>query len=130
MADLDSEEDFKAVTGCSKGIFNTLLERIKETVSKGKKLDQAERLLLCLCKLKHNLPLRFLGRIFSISCNTVSSIYSTVLDALFQVSNFNWWLPKSVIKATTPESFKMSYPNCTVILDATEIRCEAPKKVE
>ena len=127
--DLKKEEDFKAVAGCSKGIFNTLLGRIQDTI-KGHKLKEAEKLLLCLCKLKHNLPLRLIGRIFGICDNTVSSVYSSVLDALFKVSNFSWWLPRSVIKSTMPESFKLSYPNCTVIVDATEIRCEAPKKVE
>ena len=130
LSDLDNDEDFKIVTGCSRGIFNTLLGRIRGSINRWKKLDEAERLLLCLCKLKHNMPLRFLGRIFSISPNTVSSIYSSVLNALFHISNFNWWIPRSVIKATMPESFKVSYPNCTVILDATEIPCETPGEVK
>ena len=130
LGDLSCDEDYKAVTGCSKDVFNLLHEKISTSVRDGMKLLVTEKLLLALIKLKHNLPLAFLSRIFGVNIKTVSKHYGEVVDALFECSNFDWWLPRSTIQQTMPEDFKKNYPNCTVIIDGSEVRCEVSSNVK
>ncbi len=40
-----------------------------------------------------------------------------------------YWIPRERVQATMPKVFKETYPNCRVIIDASEVKCEAPSSV-
>lgn len=41
------------------------------------------------------------------------------------LTDMPWWPAWDVVDSTMPEEFKQKYPKTRVIIDATEIRCEA-----
>ena len=67
---------------------------------------------------------------FFLNRHTVSDIFKTVLKDLYlAVKDLLFWFSKSTIQARMPTNFKSQYPNCRVIIDATEIKTEKPKTV-
>ncbi len=64
---------------------------------------------------------------FGLNRHTVSRIFLEVLDKLYhEVKDLLFWFPKSTTMSRMPASFKEKYPNCRVIIDATEVKCEKP----
>jgi hypothetical protein len=123
---LRTDEEFKAWTGVTRGFFNVLTQLLKSTSETESTVNQ--NLLICLAKLKTNLSFNALASLFALNRHTVSRIFSEILDKLHhEVKDLLFWFPKSTVKARMPASFKDKYPNCRVIIDATEVKCERPK---
>ncbi len=123
---LKSDEECKAWTGVTKGFFLVLAKFISSP-SESESIIQ-RNLLICLAKLKTNLSFNALAATFSLNRHTVSRIFVEVLDKLHeQVKDLLFWFPKSTTNARMPAAFKAKYPNCRVIIDATEVKCEKPK---
>ena len=126
-----NSEDLKSVCGVSESFFLVLSDMLGLSVKDGRLMSKTEKLILFLMKLKHNLSFQFMSVLFQISRQTVSDIFNQVLDAIYEtVKKWIWWLPKKHVQATMPNSFKESYPNCRAIIDASEVKCEAPSSVE
>jgi len=88
-------------------------------------------LLIFLIKLKTNLTYCALASMFCLHRRTISRIFSETLEIMyFHARKLIFWYPKEVISARMPESFKNSFPNCRVIIDATEIKCKTPQTLQ
>ena len=125
VQNLRNDDEFKAWTGITKSFFTVLVQLV---FSQSQDLKTSEKqLLIFLSKLKTNLSFSALASLFLLSRQTVSKIFSEVLDLFYSAAkDLLLWLPKSVIQARMPQTFQQSYPNCRVVIDATEIKCEKP----
>ncbi|KAH6929554.1 hypothetical protein HPB50_002762 [Hyalomma asiaticum] len=90
------------------------------------KLSLEDQLFLTLIKLRVGLFHIHLAHIFDISPSTVSRVFTTWIKQLYEIlTDMPRWPERDVVDLTMPEEFKQKYPKTRVIIDATEIRCEA-----
>ncbi len=128
---ISSDEECKSTCGISLSFLNFLVDLIGPTLTDGRRLKKLDKMVLFFMKLKLNLSFVCLSVMFSIDRRTVSEIFSSVLDAMFEATRlYVWWIPKERIKATMPKSFQEVFPDCRVIIDASEVRCESPVSVQ
>ena len=120
------------LTGVSKNVFSLLLHCLPSKIHLvDTQLSWENKLLLFLMKLKGNLTYRALGSLFNIASSTASRIFTTILNLLYTATeSWIFWPSRLAIKSTMPSSFKKHYPNCRVIIDCTEIKCEKPPGVD
>ncbi|XP_065282697.2 uncharacterized protein [Dermacentor albipictus] len=127
----DNEEALRDLCGVTLPVFSLLLNLLPH--SRYKSTDVTREDKLCLFLAKHRLGVTFsaLAAIFSVSTTTASNVFRRTLD-LLSVALEDWvFVPsRDVIKLSLPLPFKEHYPNCTFIIDCTEIRTEMPSKVE
>ncbi|XP_049511411.1 uncharacterized protein LOC119463981 [Dermacentor silvarum] len=114
----------------SKEVFAMLLSMLPPSERKCD-VTAENKLLLFLLKLKLGISYSSLAILFSVSETSASRHFKSVLKTL-AVATKQWnFRPLSrVIQATMPDSFKVHYPSCTMIIDCTEIRTEQPPTVQ
>ena len=119
-----SETQFKRYTGISRSTFSLMVEQMqKETPFKGRppKLCLEDQVLLCLSYWREYRTLFHVATSYGVSEPTASRIVRQVEDTLTQSGLFN--LPKDI-----PEGEGIDWN--VVIVDATEIPIQRPKKTE
>lgn len=63
---------------------------------------------------------------FKVSVATVSKICVTWISYMYvQLAQLPLWLPRAAVDDAMPSAFKDRYPSTRVIIDATEVKCEA-----
>lgn len=98
---------------------------------KSTSLDAFDELFLCLVKLRKDSEDEELAVLFGLSRPVVSRLFNTWLNFLyFQLRELEIFLPREVIDEHMPSDFKAKYPETRIILDATEVKIQAPSKVE
>lgn len=119
-----SEIQFKRYTGISSSTFYLMVEQLKTHVAtKGRppKLSVEDKVLLCLSYWREYRTLFHVATSYGVSEPTASRIVRHVEDCLIQSNLFN--LPKDL-----PEGEGIDWN--VVIIDATEITIQRPKKTE
>jgi hypothetical protein len=88
-------------------------------------------LLAFLLKLKTALPFRRIGLLLDISESTISDNFYVVLEKIYSRGQKGvQWPNKTTVQKAMPNCFKQTFPNCRVILDCTEVRCERPRSTD
>ncbi|XP_040073783.1 uncharacterized protein LOC120846166 [Ixodes scapularis] len=115
----------------SQVVFALLLSLLPISSERKCDVSMENRLLLFLMKLKLGISYSSLAILFSINETSASRHFKCVLKTL-AVATKKWIFrpPARVIRATMPDSFKLHYPGCTMIIDCTEIRTEQPPTVQ
>ncbi|XP_049271756.1 uncharacterized protein LOC119395647 [Rhipicephalus sanguineus] len=119
-----------ALCGVEENVFSLLLTMLPQTRDKGSDVSVPNKLAIFLVKMKHGMPFSAIAVLFSIHETTASRIFHSVLGTLAHATRK--WIYKPhlrVIHDTMPECFKLSYPECTLIVDCTEVRTETPSDV-
>ena len=119
-----SETQFKRYTGISYSTFYLMVEQLKKHVAtqgRPPKLSVEDKLLLCLSYWREYRTLFHVAMSYGISEPTASRLVRQVEDTLIQSGLFN--LPKDI-----PEGEGIDWN--VVIVDATEIAIQRPKKTE
>jgi len=119
-----SETQFKRYTGISHSTFYLMVEQLKKhlaTQGRPPKLSVEDKLLLCLSYWREYRTLFHVAMSYGISEPTASRLVRQVEDTLIQSGLFN--LPKDI-----PEGEGVDWN--VVIVDATEIAIQRPKKTE
>ncbi|CAN7945686.1 unnamed protein product [Ixodes pacificus] len=89
-------------------------------------LSSAEQLFLLLVRLRLGLFERDLAYRFQVSKATVSKVCITWISYVYvHLGQLHLWLPREAVDDAMPPAFKDRYPTTRVILDATEVKCEA-----
>ncbi|CAN7995935.1 unnamed protein product, partial [Ixodes pacificus] len=89
-------------------------------------LSSAEQLFLVLVRLRLGLFEKDLAYRFKVSTATVSKICITWISYIYiNIGQLPLWLPREAVDDEMPPAFKERYPSTRVILDATEVKCEA-----
>ena len=87
-----------------------------------------EFLILCM-KLKLNLLQETLGDLFCVSTSTISRILNTWVNFCYDHSlSLIPWPSLEKIMQCLPPHFR-DYPNCTIVLDCTEVFIEKPSSI-
>ena len=117
-----SDSQFKRYTGISRSTFSLMVEQM-QIPSKGRppKLCLEDQVLLCLSYWREYRTLFHVAASYGVSEPTASRIVRQVEDSLIQSGLFN--LPKDI-----PEGEGIDWN--VVIVDATEIPIQRPKKTE
>lgn len=115
----------------SRAVFALLLSVFPVSTERKCDVSKEDRLLLFLMKLKLGISYSSLATLFSISETSASRHFKSVLKTLaFATKQWIFRPPLRVIQATMPDCFKAHYPDCTMIIDCTEIRTEQPPTVQ
>lgn len=127
---INSELSLKDLTGTTYAVFNMLVNMLPGT-GVNSTLNNYNKLLLFLMKIKLGVSFSAIGVMFKIHRTTVSRIFFNILSILSKkTKQFIFWPSKDTISATLPYAFKKNYPNCRCIIDCTEIKVEQPPTVE
>ncbi|XDV26073.1 hypothetical protein PO909_029871 [Leuciscus waleckii] len=101
-----------------------------EKPSPNRRLALVDELFLYCCRVAVGMKEKVIADIFGISLSTVSTIIITWANYLFIVlGSVPIWMTREQVQATMPPKFAQYCPNVRVILDCTEIRCEAPSSL-
>ena len=128
---LRNEEEWSSWTGITKEFFLVHLDFFGPSIKESPSLSSKTKLLIFLVKLKTNLTFSAIASLFRINRNTVSQVFRYVLDITYEkCKNLLIWPSRERIQARMPKSFQDDFPDCRVIIDASEIECEKPASVK
>lgn len=112
-------------------VFSTLspmAHKIKYYGSNVINLSTENQFFLTMMKLRQNKCNFELSKFFNVSPTTVSNIFITWVNFIYQLwTRINIWPSKEMVQYYMPESFKHYDNNVRVILDGTEINVQKPK---
>lgn len=113
--------------GVALNVFAFLLTLLPDQRNRSSDVTRENKLSIFLMKLKLGLSINTLSLLFGVSPTTASRCFHVVLDIL-HVALARWVeVPdRYTIKQAMPKCFALHYPDCTFIIDCTEIRTEAP----
>lgn len=81
--------------------------------------------------MKLNISFEAIGALFAISGWTASRWFKECLPIMAKASKRGVkWLPKDVIQARMPPSFRALFPACRCVVDCSEVFIEKPPKQE
>ena len=119
----------KEFTGVDLETFEFLLVTLSDF--KPRVYNLRDMLLVFLAKLKTGLSFSQLATIFNMCQSTLRSNFFAILDKLYKRTKpLVFWPSREKINKTMPNCFKKDFPNCRVIIDCTEIKCEKPSKIK
>lgn len=132
-----TESQVKDYTNITKAGFlsvNALIDRFRPltywTGSRVRSISDEDQLLICLIKLKLDLPMFDLAVRYHVSRTTIHNIFLTYLHCLHTIlyKGMMKQIPSlSKNRGSMPESFG-DFSNCRIIIDCTEFRICAPRK--
>ncbi|XP_064467724.1 uncharacterized protein LOC135378593 [Ornithodoros turicata] len=126
----ESEQSLRDLCCVTLQVFSVLLNMIPDQNYKTTDMPKEDKLALFLMKLKLGISLTSLGALF-VDKSTASRAFRYILDMLsVKLERWVFVPPRDVIKDTMPDIFKQHYPNCTFIIDCTEIRTETPGQTD
>ncbi|KAK7495566.1 hypothetical protein BaRGS_00013264 [Batillaria attramentaria] len=126
---LTCDSDAKLYTGIDLLTFRTLVTCLIKHGDRRFRLPVADQILITLMKLRLNLLYADIARRFSISNSLVSKIVSYWIDTMaIHLTKLIVWLPREVIRATTPRCFSR-YPKTTCIMDCAETFMQKPSRL-
>lgn len=117
----------------SKSLFKLILEYIKPPLTAtNQRLDEYQKLLLCLMKLRLNMPFTDLAYRFNVTCSTVSIIFRKVIILLERMfKNLIIWPEREALRSTIPQSFNRVFGyTVALITDCFEIKIEKPSNLK
>ncbi|XP_077521521.1 uncharacterized protein LOC144132754 isoform X1 [Amblyomma americanum] len=123
----EKEEALQDLCGVTLQVFCLLLNLLPAPQYRRNAMSREDKLCLFLAKLRLGITYSALGAIFGVTATTASTVFRKTLDIL-SIALKNWvFMPsREIIKLSLPAPFKENYPNCTLIIDCTEVRTETP----
>lgn len=87
--------------------------------------------LLTLMRLRRGFTTEHLGWLFGCDKSTVSRLFVSWINFMYlRLTAIPIWPTREQVNKTMPKSFKDSYPETRVIIDCTELYCEAATSLE
>lgn len=89
-------------------------------------LSIENQLFLALVTLRLGLSQKDVGHRFNIHQSTVSRIFNEWINLFHRLGDVSLWASRDVLDKLMPQEFKKKHSSTTVVIDATEIKCEVP----
>lgn len=128
----DNDEKVKYFTGLPKfTVLWALFQFVKPKLPEKQCLDKFQFLMLCLMRLRLDLPLQFLAFEFNISPSSVSRFFAECIDILYKrLKPSVRWPEREQLRKTMPMQFRKHFNNkVAVIIDCFEIFIERPSNL-
>lgn len=126
-----AEQALQDLCGVSMSVFTLLLVLLLSQRYRSSDVSREDRLVLFLMKSKLGVSLTALGALFGVGTSTASRVFHLTLDHLsVRLEQWVFAPPRSTIKDTMPACFSVNYPDCTFIIDCTEVKTETPSDTE
>lgn len=91
------------------------------------RLKISDQILSVLVRLRLALSFQDIARRFNVSHQLISKIFHSWINIMAKhLSDCVVWLPRDTIRRTLPESFKLSFPKTTCIIDCSEVFIQRP----
>ena len=132
---IKSDINCRSMCGIPLSLFDMLHELLhtEKAYLKMSSLVQKDQLALLYTKLKTGNTNQQIAVTFFICTRTVTKVLTNLLNKLDNIIKNNgllWWMSREEVDATMPAAFKKLYPNTRVVLDASEIKIQCPKRVD
>ena len=89
-----------------------------------------EKFFLTMVRLRRGLEFRLLGDLYLVDAATISRIVHTMINYLYlRLGMVPIWPTPEQVSKRLPDVFKELYPTTFAVIDATEIKCEAPSSL-
>ncbi|XP_075554738.1 uncharacterized protein LOC142587540 isoform X1 [Dermacentor variabilis] len=126
---VSAPDALRSLCGVDSNAFSLLLSLLP-AVSERTDVTIENKLLMFLMKMKLGVSFAAIGVMFGVHESTACCIFYTILNTLAEVTK-DWIYkpPIEDIKLSQPECFKENYPECTLIIDCTEVKTETPSEV-
>ena len=86
-----------------------------------------DRLLLTLCRFRHNFKLKDLALRFCMSVQSVSCVLNAWTERMYyKFRQLNIWPERDTIIYQMPKKYKADFPTSLVNIDGTELRIQSP----
>ncbi|XP_056022311.1 uncharacterized protein LOC125649759 [Ostrea edulis] len=132
-------EEFKYYTGFSSATFNVIYQFLvpvdepfeySKNVSSLRILSMKDQLLFVLIKLRQNFDFKQMSRLFGISPQDCSVIFSNWINFMFyHFGSVPIWPDRSIIIDKMPQKFKEEFPTTLVIIDGAEVKIQKPSSL-
>ncbi|XP_050025165.1 uncharacterized protein [Dermacentor andersoni] len=121
------QEALQDLCGVTLQVVSLLLNMLPSPRYRCNAMSSEDKLCLFLAKLRLGITYSALGAVFSVTATTASTVFRQTLGIL-SIALKNWvFMPsREIIKLSLPDPLKENYPNCTLIIDCTEIRTNTP----
>ena len=96
-----------------------------------RKVNGEEQFLLTVMRLRRGFSTEHLRWLLQNEKSTVSRIFVSWMNFIYlRLSAIPIWPTREQVNQTMPQTFKDSYPKTRVIIDCTELHCQAPTSLE
>lgn len=125
-----SDATMRDLCGVSLEVFALLLS-ILPTPLERPYVSMCDRLIMFLMKLKLGISFSSIAVLFSVHRKTVARHLHSALRTLSTATQ-KWIFrpPPHVTLSTMPDCFKLHYPDCSVVIDCTEVRTKKPSTIQ
>ncbi|XP_064469587.1 uncharacterized protein LOC135384313 [Ornithodoros turicata] len=125
------EQALRDLCGVSMAVFALLLSLLPDQRHRASDVTKEDRLVLRLMKLKLGIRLTALAALFGINKSTAAHVFRITLDHLsIKLEQWVFVPPRGTIKDTMPPCFTRNYPECTFVIDCTEVKTQTPSNPE
>ncbi|XP_037500333.1 uncharacterized protein LOC119374329 [Rhipicephalus sanguineus] len=120
----------RSLCGVEENVFALLLSMLPTVRDRSTDITIENKLVMFLMKMKLGISFSALSVIFGTHKSTASRAFFSVLYTLAEATG-DWIYkpPIDDIKIAQPACFRKNYPECTLIIDCTEMKTEAPSEV-
>ncbi|XP_040064335.1 uncharacterized protein LOC120838460, partial [Ixodes scapularis] len=125
-----SPDALRSLCGVDGNVFALLLSLLPTVRDRGSDVTVENKMLIFLTKMKLGISFSAVGTLFGVHETTACRTFYAVLCTLAEVTK--GWIskpPVSNIKLAQPLCFQENYPECTLIVDCTEIKTETPPNI-
>ena len=94
------------------------------------RMSLMEKFFITMVRLRRGLEFRLLGDLYLVDAATISRIVHTMINYLYlRLGMIPIWPTPEQVSKRLPDVFKELYPTTFAVIDATEIKCEAPSSL-
>ncbi|CAN7951223.1 unnamed protein product [Ixodes pacificus] len=125
-----SPDALRSLCGVDGNVFALLLSLLPTVRDRGSDVTVENKMLIFLTKMKLGISFSAVATLFGVHETTACRTFYAVLYTLAEVTR--GWIskpPVSNIKLAQPLCFQENYPECTLIVDCTEIKTETPPNI-
>ncbi|XP_049267200.1 uncharacterized protein LOC119375335 [Rhipicephalus sanguineus] len=125
-----SPDSLRSLCGVDGNVLALLLGLLPSVRDRSSDVTVENKLLIFLMKMKLGISFSAVATLFGVHEKTASRAFYTVLHTLVEITR-DWIYkpPVTDIMLSQPSCFKANYPQCTLIIDCTELKTETPPEV-
>ncbi|XP_049523981.1 uncharacterized protein LOC119453702 [Dermacentor silvarum] len=127
---MGSPDALRSLCGVDSNVFALLLSLLPSVRERSSDVTVENKLLMFLMKMKLGISFSAVAILFGVHEKTASRTFYAVLHTLAEITK-DWIYkpPITDIMLSQPSCFKINYPQCTLIIDCTEMKTETPSEV-